>query len=47
MTKSNKVTIKYNDKEYEIEKKTDEQKIKPKGDDNGTEITVKNYQEGS
>lgn len=52
MTKpgSNKVTINYKEKEYEIEKKVEEQKIKPKGvltasmDD---EITVKNYKEGS
>ncbi|CAG8734770.1 12463_t:CDS:2, partial [Racocetra persica] len=44
---NNKVTIKYNGKDYEIEKKTDEQKAKPKGDDNGTEITIKNYKESS
>ena len=49
MTKdNNKVTIKYKDKEYEIEKTEDEQKdIKPKGGkDVDKGITVKNYEKG-
>ncbi|MCE8163388.1 MAG: hypothetical protein I3274_04180 [Candidatus Moeniiplasma glomeromycotorum] len=43
----NKITIKYKEKEYEIEKKKDEQKVKPKGETNGTEIIVKNYEESA
>jgi hypothetical protein len=48
MTKSEdtKITIKFKEKEYEIEKDKKEQKIKPKGEATGTEITVKNYEEG-
>jgi hypothetical protein len=46
-TENNKITIKYKDKKYEIEKKKDEQKVKPKGGkDTDEEITVKNYEEG-
>lgn len=48
MVISNKITIKYKEKEYEIEKKKDEQKVKPKnGKTTDKEITVKNYEEGS
>lgn len=43
---TDKVTIKYNDKEYEIDNNKDEQKVKPKGEANGTEITVKDYNQG-
>jgi hypothetical protein len=42
-----KLTIKFKNKEYEIEKKEGEQKVKPKSakaDDK--EITVKNYKDG-
>jgi hypothetical protein len=46
MTKENKIIFKYKDKKYEIEDKTEEQKAKPKGEDAGTEITVKDYQKG-
>jgi hypothetical protein len=46
MTKENKIIFKYKDKKYEIEAKTEEQKAKPKGEDAGTEITVKDYQKG-
>jgi len=48
MTKDNpKVTIKFKNKEYEIEKKAAEQRLKPKSakaDDK--EITIKNYKDG-
>ena len=44
---SNKITIRYKEKDYEIEKKKDEQKIKPKGSKNtDKEIVVKDYEEG-
>lgn len=54
MTKqdSNKTTIKYKGKEYEIEKKKEEQRVKPKGEvsiastGDKNEIIVKNYNEG-
>jgi len=51
MTKqdNNKITIKYKGKEYEIEKKKEEQKVNPKGvsiASTDSEITVKNYNEG-
>lgn len=50
-----KITIKYNEKEYEIEKKAEEQKVRPKGvvfasgdeeTDANKGITVKNYEDG-
>jgi len=49
MTKDNsKVTIKFKQKEYEIEKKPAEQRLKPKnGKDTDKEITIKNYKDGS
>lgn len=40
-----KITIKYQQKEYQIEKIETEQKVKPK-DNTDQEIIVKNYQEG-
>lgn len=43
----NRITINYKEKEYEIENKKDEQKVKPKnGKDTDKEITVKDYEEG-
>ncbi|CAI2161399.1 10329_t:CDS:2 [Funneliformis geosporum] len=35
-----------NYKDYEIDKKKEKQKVKPKGKDDGKEITVKDYEEG-
>ncbi|KLL02542.1 MAG: hypothetical protein MRERC_1c156 [Mycoplasmataceae bacterium RC_NB112A] len=47
MTDSNKITIKFDGKEYEIEKTDKEQKVKPKNTKTeDKEITVKNYQAG-
>lgn len=47
-TDNSKIIIKFKEKEYEIENKKDEQKVKPKGGkDTDKEITVKNYEEGS
>jgi len=46
-TDNSKIIIKYKEKEYEIENKKDEQKVKPKGGaDTDKEITVKDYEEG-
>jgi hypothetical protein len=44
-----KITIKYKGREYEIEKKEEEQKVKPKDVSIASidsEVTVKNYKEG-